>query len=390
MNDEAITPEELQRRLDAGEPVTILDTRNRDEVEAWAIDGPGVERHHVPYAKFLSAKVTGGAADLLPAGVPEPVIAVCPRGEASDEVAELLRGEGVDAVNLAGGMEGWARVYQHAELPAEATGEATVLQYRRPSSGCLAYLIVSGTPEADGAMEAAVVDPLRAFADRYAADARERGAELVYAVDTHVHADHVSGVREVADPTGAMPVMAAKAVERGVTFDVETVADGDRLEVGDATVDVHETPGHTTGMVSLRVGDTLLTGDTLFAPGVPRPDLQEGDEGAAEYARELHRTLTERFERFEDEVLVAPGHFTPGGSPAEDGTYTARLGDLRASLSVFSLDREAFTERVLADMPPRPANFETIIATNLGRETLSDDDAFEAELGPNNCAAAAD
>jgi len=389
MSDEAITPEELQRRLDAGEPVTILDTRNRDEVEAWAIDGPSAERHHVPYAKFLSAKATGGAADLLPDGVGEPVVAVCPRGEASDEVAELLRGEGVDAVNLAGGMEGWARVYTVGELPAGATGDATVLQYRRPSSGCLAYLVVSGASGNDG-REAAVVDPLRAFADRYAADARERGAELVYAVDTHVHADHVSGVRAVADLADATPVMAARAVERGPTFDVETVVDGDTLQVGETTIEVHETPGHTTGMVSLRVGDTLLTGDTLFAPGVPRPDLREGEDGAAEYARELHRTLTERFERFEDSVLVAPGHFTPGRPPAEDGTYTARLGDLRDSLSVLSLDREAFVERVLADMPPRPANFETIIAANLGRETLSDDDAFEAELGPNNCAAAAD
>ena len=389
MTEEAITPEELQRRLDSSEPVTVLDTRNREEVEAWAIDGPAVERHQVPYAKFLSAKVTGGAADLLPEDVVEPVIAVCPRGEASDEVAELLRGEGVDAVNLAGGMEGWARVYTARELPAAATGEATVVQYRRPSSGCLAYLVVSGASGDDG-REAAVIDPLRAFADRYAADARERGAELVYAVDTHVHADHVSGVREVAGATGAVPVMAEKAVERGVTFDVEPVADGDRLAVGDATVGVHETPGHTTGMVSLRVGDTLLTGDTLFAPGVPRPDLQEGDEAAPAYARELHRTLAERFERFGDDVLVAPGHFTPGQPPAEDGTYTARLGDLRESLSVFSLDREAFVERVLADAPPRPANFETVIATNLGRETLSAEDAFEVELGPNNCAASAD
>jgi thiosulfate/3-mercaptopyruvate sulfurtransferase len=389
MSDEAITPEELQRRLDAGEPVTILDTRNRDEVEAWAIDGPSAERHHVPYAKFLSAKATGGAADLLPDGVVEPVVAVCPRGEASDEVAELLRSEGIDAVNLAGGMEGWARVYTARELPAEATGGAPVLQYRRPSSGCLAYLIVAGTP-GDDRREAAVVDPLRAFADRYAEDARERDAELVYAVDTHVHADHVSGVRAVAELSGARPVMSARAVERGVTFDVGTVVDGDALGVGDAGIEVHGTPGHTTGTVSLRVDDALLTGDTLFAPGVPRPDLQEGDEGAAEYARELHRTLTERFGRFGDDVLIAPGHVTPGGSPAADGTYAARLGDLRRSLSVFSLDREAFVERVLADMPPRPANFETIIETNLGRETLSDEDAFEAELGPNNCAAAAD
>jgi thiosulfate/3-mercaptopyruvate sulfurtransferase len=382
MSDHAITPAELQRRLDADEWVTLLDTRNRPEIDAWRIEGSSVDRIEVPYVKFVSANVTGGVKDLIPA-VDGTLIAVCPRGEASDEVAAMLREAGVDAVNLAGGMEGYARVYLASELPAAATGDATILQYRRPSSGCLAYLVI-----ADG--EALVMDPLRAFTERYASDAAEYGADLRYVVDTHVHADHVSGLRDVAAATSATPLMSATAVGRGVNFDVETVADGDVRSVGDCEVEVVATPGHTTGMVSLRVGETLLTGDTLFVHGVPRPDLQEGHEGAPEYARELHRSLTERLARFDDEVLVAPGHYTPGEQPAADGSYTARLGDLRDSLRVFSESRASFVERVLADVPPRPANFETIIEANLGHERLDDEAAFEVELGPNNCAAAAD
>ncbi len=382
MDDHALTPVDLQRRLDARGRVTLLDTRNREEVDAWRIGGSTVERVEVPYVKFVSAQVTGGVTDLVP-DVDGPLVAVCPRGEASDEVAGMLREAGIEAVNLAGGMEAYARVYEAADLPRDATGGATVLQYRRPSSGCLGYLLVSGD-------EAAVVDPLRAFADRYAADAADHGAELRYALDTHVHADHVSGLRDVCEATGVMPVMSERAVERGVAYEVETVADGDTLAVGDSEIAVIETPGHTTGMVSLRVGDTLLTGDTLFTRGVPRPDLQEGDDGAAEYARELHRTLTERLARFDDEVLVAPGHHTPGDGPAADGSHTARIGDLREALAVFSEDRETFVERVLSDMPPRPANFAEIIEANLGRAELDDDRAFEVELGPNNCAAAAD
>jgi thiosulfate/3-mercaptopyruvate sulfurtransferase len=381
MSDHAITAAELQARLDAGERVTLLDTRNRDEIDAWKIEGPAVERIEVPYVKFVSAQVTSGVADLVP-DVDDTLVAVCPRGEASDEVAGMLREAGVNAVNLSGGMEAYARVYQSVELPTEAIGGATVRQYRRPSSGCLGYLVVSGG-------EALVADPLRAFAERYAEDAAAQGADLRYALDTHVHADHVSGVRDVVEATGATPAMAARAVERGVTFDVETVSDSDTLAVGDCEVEVIETPGHTTGMVSLLVEDHLLTGDTLFAHGVPRPDLQESDAGAPEYARELHRTLTERLTRFDGDTLVAPGHYTPG-ERAVDGAHVARLGDLRESLAVFSMDREAFVERVLDDMPPRPANFEEIIETNLGRADLDDERAFEVELGPNNCAASAD
>ncbi|WP_255198458.1 MBL fold metallo-hydrolase [Halorarius litoreus] len=377
---DSLSPDALAERLERGERVTLLDTRNRDEIDEWRIDGPTVERVEVPYPKFVAASVAGDPTDLLPDGIPEPVVAVCPRGEASDEVAAMLREGGVDAVNLDGGMYGWARVYRRVELEAD-TGEATVYQYQRPSSGCLAYLVVA----ADGAL---VVDPLRAFADRYAADAAEFGVPLVAAVDTHVHADHVSGLRDIAN--GTTGYMSEAAVERGAAFGVETLADGDTIRLGDVSVEVVATPGHTTGMVSFRVGDVLLCGDTLFVDGLPRPDLQGGDAAAPEYARELHRTLTERLGRFGDEVVVAPGHYGETAERAGDGSYTAPLGDLRERLWAFDVSEAVFTERILDRMPAQPANFETIIAVNLGQEAADDDAAFELELGPNNCAAAAD
>jgi thiosulfate/3-mercaptopyruvate sulfurtransferase len=377
MSDDVITATELQRRVDIGAKMALLDIRNRDEIDVWKIEGPNIERVEVPYIKFVSAQVTGDVTDLLP-DAETPVVVVCPHGEASNEVAMMLREAGIDAINLAGGMEAYARVYETTELPTEAT----VLQYRRPSSGCLAYLIVSGD-------EALVVDPLRAFTDRYAVDASIYNAELRYAVDTHIHADHISGVRDVAKRTGATPLLSARAVDRGVTFNAESVVDGDTIQVGRTAIEVVATPGHTTGMMSLLIGETLLTGDGLFVDGVPRPDLQAGDAGAVEYARELHRTCTERLEQFDDETLIAPGHYTPGGG-AVDGATTARLGELRDSMLVFDADRELFVDRVLASMPPQPANFETIIETNLGQTTLSDDQAFEVELGPNNCATTAD
>jgi glyoxylase-like metal-dependent hydrolase (beta-lactamase superfamily II) len=272
-------------------------------------------------------------------------------------------------------------VYRRSRISADAT-TATVYQYRRPASGCLGYLVVS-------AGAALVVDPLRAFADRFAADAAALGATVEYVLDTHVHADHHSGRDRVAGATGATQLVSEGAADRGLAAGgpapFETVADGDTIPVGDRDVQVLATPGHTTGAISLRVDDVLLSGDSLFLDGAPRPDLQRDADGAADLARTLHETITERLADLPDRTGVAPGHVPPG-RPAVDGSHTARLGDLRERLAVFSTDREAFVAHVVDALGDRPANHETIIAVNLGRESVDDERAFELELGPNNCA----
>ncbi|WP_276300419.1 MBL fold metallo-hydrolase [Halorussus lipolyticus] len=381
MTEETVSPEDLYERLRRGDPVNLLDVRNRDEAEAWPLTGPSVESERVTYAEFMAVKARGEAeAFVADLGLDEPIVAVCPRGEASASVAELLREQGLDARNLESGMEGWARVYADRELPADATPEATVLQYDRPATGCLGYLVVSGD-------EAAVIDPLRAFADRYVADAEDRGAQLRYAIDTHVHADHLSGVQQLASDEDVEPVLPTGATDRGLAFDATLLADGDELAVGDATLTALHAPGHTTELTAFRLGDVLFSGDALFTDSFGRPDLERGDEGAGVLAGTLHETLTERLLALPEDLLVAPGHRTPDETPNpdENETYTARIGDVRDRLDV-PAEKEAFVSGVLESLPPRPANFEAIIPANLGREAIDDDSAFEIELGPNNCA----
>jgi glyoxylase-like metal-dependent hydrolase (beta-lactamase superfamily II)/rhodanese-related sulfurtransferase len=382
-----LTPAALRRRLVDGEPMTLLDVRDRPEIERWRIDAPSSV--HVPYMKFVAAGVTGDVTGLLPADVAEPVVVVCPRGEASAAVAEQLADAGVDARNLAGGMEAWARLYDREV--AWDDGTTTVYQYRRPASGCLGYAVVSGD-------EMAVIDPLRAVADRYREDAAALGATLTYAVDTHVHADHVSGVRALAE-TGATPVVPRGAIERGLADpdDFETVRDGEKLGTGDATLRAVALPGHTTEMTGFVVGradprsatdrtessDILLTGDSLFLDGVARPDLQDDADPAAQ-ARTLHATLTARLAAVDDGALIAPGHTDAGVDEA--GPRVARLGDLRERLPVFGMDEAAFVDHV-TQVGAEPANADRIVAINCGRERVDDETAFELELGPNNCAA---
>ena len=378
----SIAPEALKSRIDNSESVTLLDARMASDYEEWKIDGERVTSINVPYFEFLDEEIDEAVLERIPAD--EHVTVLCAKGGASEYVAGALADRGYDVDHLEAGMNGWASIYEAHEV-TEYDGDGTLLQYQRPSSGCLGYLLYDGG-------EAAIVDPLRAFTDRYLADAEALGVELTYAFDTHVHADHISGLRDLADE-GVEAMLPAAAADRGVTYtdDVTLVEDGDEFAVGDATVETVSTPGHTTGMTTYLLGDSLLaTGDGLFIESVARPDLEEGDEGAPEAARMLYDSLQSRVLAFDDDVLVGGAHFSDAAEPAADGTYTAPIGELRERMDALSVDEDAFVEVVLADMPPRPANYEEIIATNLGQNAVDDDEAFTLELGPNNCAASQD
>jgi glyoxylase-like metal-dependent hydrolase (beta-lactamase superfamily II)/rhodanese-related sulfurtransferase len=375
-----MTPEDLYEHIEAGKPVTVVDVRQPHEYEKWHIEGPSVETVNVPDRTLTQSD----PAEVLADHPAETVVTVCGTGKISRESARHLRRADVDVRNLAGGMEAWADLSVYTELTTDA--DATVLQFRRPSSGCLAYLVVSGD-------EAAVIDPLSAFAKEYVDVAADYGSELVYAVDTHVHADHVSGVRALGEHTDATAVVPAAAVDRGIDYDIpyETIADGETLEVGNSTIEAIHTPGHTSGMTAYYVDEAvLLTGDGLFVGSVARPDLEAGADGAPEAAAQLYQSLQQRVLTLPDKTLIAPGHHGTHAEPAADGSYTAPLRDVVERLDILSLPEAEFVEAVLADMPPRPANHTQLIATNLGQRDIPRQRALQLERGPNNCAATAD
>ncbi|WP_207593001.1 MBL fold metallo-hydrolase [Halomontanus rarus] len=392
---ESVSPDELKDRIDAGEDVTLLDARMESEYEEWRIDGENVESINVPYFEFLDDEIDDDVLAQIPDD--REITVLCAKGGSSEYVAGTLKERGYDVDHLEEGMNGWARIYERVEVE-RYDGAGTLYQYQRPSSSCLGYLLVDGD-------EAAVIDPLRAFADRYLEDAAELGsaspasqarqdadklgADLTYAIDTHIHADHISGVRDLADEgvEGAIP---EAAVDRGVTYadEMTLAADGDEFRVGSATIETVSTPGHTSGMTSYLIdGSLLATGDGLFVESVARPDLEEGDEGAEDAARQLYESLQERVLTLPDDTLIGGAHFGGSAEPADDGTYTAPVGQLEGEMDALTMDEDEFVELILSDMPPRPANYEDIIRTNLGQQETDDEEAFELELGPNNCAA---
>jgi glyoxylase-like metal-dependent hydrolase (beta-lactamase superfamily II) len=379
---ESVDPETLKERIDDGEAVTLLDVRMQSEYEAWHVDGDAVESINVPYYEFLDESVDEAVLDAIPGD--REVTVLCAKGGASEYVAGALAERGYDVDHLEDGMEGWASIYRAVEVTGYE-GAGTLLQYQRPSSGCLGYLLSH-----DG--EAAVIDPLRAFTDRYLDDADDLGVDLRYALDTHVHADHISGVRTLGE-AGVEGVIPEASVDRGVAYadEMTLAADGDTFAVGDATIETVHTPGHTSGMTSYLVGGSFLaTGDGLFVESVARPDLEDGDAGAPDAARTLYESLQERVLALPEETLVGGAHYSDAAEPAADGTYTATVGRLVAEMDALTTDEDAFVDLVLSDMPPRPANYEDIIATNLGQNAVDTEEAFALELGPNNCAASQD
>lgn len=375
-----ITATALKRRLDGGEELTLLDTRRPSDFEAWQLTHPNLTTINVPFTAFMEDDLETPVSSLpaeVEAQLPDDLlITCCAKGLSSFFVAEVLAREGWDVLALEDGMEGWAALLEDRTLDVDGV---EVVQFHRPSSGCLSYLLVAGD-------EVAVVDPLRVFATDYADAAVNRGASIRYAIDTHVHADHVSGVRAVAAQTDATVVLPTGATERGLAFDATLIGEGEALSLGDAELDAVPLPGHTSEMMGYRLGDVLLTGDTLFLDGVARPDLEDPRE-AREAATTLWETLQELAEEPADTV-VAPGHAGPTTAPGTDGTFTARLGALRERLQAFSEPQDAFVERILAELPPQPPNHEELIEINLGHQSADQEEAFELELGPNNCAVA--
>ena len=181
-------------------------------------------------------------------------------------------------------------------------------------------------------------------------------------------------------PTLRLP---AGTLERGIAYAdrVEPLHDGDLVELGDVGVRAIALPGHTSDMTGLLVvGRALVAGDSLFADGIARPDLQQGDpEGARAMARTLHATLHDRVLALGDDVVLLPCHTHPG---VNAGAIAPRLADVPAAVDMLAIaDPDEFAETLLSGMPPRPANYEAIIAINAGRQPFDGD----LETGGNSC-----
>ena len=372
---------DLLSRVDAGEPLLLLDVRNDEEFDTWRFEGRRpIETVHIPYFDFIED--APACVHRLPCH--REIVVLCAQGGSSAMVVDTLREAGLAARNVAGGMVAYGEYLQPVRVPIDAAEAASweIWQVNRRGKGCLSYVVCSGR-------EAIVVDPSRDV-QWYEGFAHRLGARIVQVLDTHVHADHLSGGPALARRSGA-PYF----VKAGEGFElrqpVEPLADGQDLRlggVGGVTVQVRimATPGHTPGSCSYLVGRRhLLTGDTLFVKSVGRPDL---GGHVVEWGRALFGTLRERLARLPEDTVVLPAHFAGPDEIGPDAVVAAPLAVLRRVVPELQItDEDVFVAAMRAALKPPPAAYAEIIRANLGSVTIEPDNATEWELGKNQCAA---
>jgi hydroxyacylglutathione hydrolase len=216
----------------------------------------------------------------------------------------------------------------------------------------------------------AVVDPHVELVDEYVATAATIGSPITAVFETHVQADHVSGLPALVEETGATPYVALGA---GVEFEHVALADGDVVELGNTIVTAIATPGHAPAHHAYAVADRrrgtdepwlVFTGDSLLIGDVGRPDLHvAGDrEGQARLQQQSLRRLLE----LPDHVIVYPSHY--GGSVCGrslSGNPISSIGFERAHNRMLAIDdAQEFAAALLAEAPPPPADQDAIVAAN--------------------------
>jgi len=201
-------------------------------------------------------------------------------------------------------------------------------------------------------------------------EAKKANVTINYVIDTHVHADHYSGGRNLAQMVGA-PYCLHESDKGLVQFEFEPLSDGQALNIGNVNVEVLHTPGHTPDSICLLVTDTrrgelpwfVVTGDTLFVGAVGRPDLLGRER---EMAAQLYDSIHSRLLHLSSDVEIFPGHQAGSVCGAGlSGKPSSTIGFEKRWNPGLSLSKQAFIENLLKDIPPRPAAMDKMVAANI-------------------------
>ena len=347
---------EFVAKMAKGETLALVDVREPDEFADWAIPG--------------AINIPLGDIERRMSDIPEgELIVVCAKGGRAAQAAEVLAGHGLSPVVLDDGMASWARAFDSASQTFQS---AEVVQLRRRGKGCLSYLVGSDD-------ECVVIDPPMDVS-RVLDLAQQHTWRITAVVDTHLHADHVSGASLLASLTGADHLVnRADGGARGTA----SLEDGQEIRFGSSMLRVMFTPGHTRGSTTYVLdNEALFTGDVLMIESVGRPDLADQAEA---FAHELYASL-QKLMAFGDDAVVLPAHYGPSVAAPFGDMIETTIGTLRATQPALAQEEAPFVAWATEAATLRPPSYQQIVALNMADSEPSPEEAAELEIGPNRCA----
>jgi glyoxylase-like metal-dependent hydrolase (beta-lactamase superfamily II) len=364
-DNDKVEATQLREWLDRGVPVFVLDIRPLSQRQEWQIPGS----HYLDAYKRLNE---GDISVFDEIEIPHDakVITVCAAGRTSQIASQVLKEKGFDAFSLQGGMKAWSTAWNTAQK--KFTG-FEVLQIRRTGKGCLSYIVSSDR-------EAVIIDASLPV-DIYVQCVKQNDLSVKYVIETHIHADHLSRSKEVAE---YFNVPLFLPVPNKVEFPFQSISASTALSVGRIMLWTIPTPGHTMESVSFYIEkNVVFTGDTLFTNGVGRPDLKSDDNESRSKAVLLYHSL-KKLLSLPDEVLILPAHTS---KPVEFDRIMlySTIGEVKKNIALLQLDENDFAKELLQKIPPTPPNYLSIVEKNLSGN-FSENDSGELEAGANRCA----
>ncbi|HYY86124.1 MAG TPA: rhodanese-like domain-containing protein [Nitrososphaeraceae archaeon] len=401
-NNQEIEPTELKKKIDNHENIFILDVRTPQEYEAWKLS---YENHQNPKLIPVDRLFMNDPNLLKEIPKDQEIVTLCAHGNRSMMAARFLNQLGYNVKSVREGMAGWNKVYDVAELPIPIESPFRIWQIRRISKGCMGYIVSSKEDKT-----AAVIDPSREIYEAFLTVASENDLKIIKVIDTHQHADHVSGVAKltsiIAKDGNVEPLACFSSLEEyngeNTEIRIHYIKNGENVEISPRiSLEAIHTPGHTNGSMSFLLKFTydtdankgteeksqvsyLFTGDTLFVDSVGRPDLREE---AKKYAELLYQTYHQKIVNLPENTLVLPAHFNATLTALKHAEpISETIGSLKEKIKLLSMNEDEFVHHVTDTLPSRPMNYKTIIEINKRILPFDDMQMPDLEAGPNSCA----
>jgi glyoxylase-like metal-dependent hydrolase (beta-lactamase superfamily II)/rhodanese-related sulfurtransferase len=355
----------LNKWLESHKDVSILDIRTAEDRKEWYIPGS----YHIDAYRKLKQHDPHALDEFHPDRT-VPVVTVCGGGKTSSIAADMLQKKGYEVYSLQDGMRGWSLAWNKAVLNFK---DYQIIQLRRTGKGCLSYIISANN-------EAIIVDASLPV-EVYEHILQENNWQIKSVMETHIHADHLSRSKQIADKFQVPLLLPA---HNKVQFDFKKLANDEMITIGETAIKVMATPGHTIESVCFLINnEVLVSGDTLFTNAVGRPDLKANEEEVKKRAELLYDSL-QKLLQLNDNIIVLPAHT---GAPVnfDDKPVDATLAEIKKNVPVLKLDKESFVKNILDKLPPPPSNYLTIVEKNLSGD-ISDVNPIELEAGANRCA----